>query len=61
MKNELPLALVEEQAEGEITAEESRDDGDGDSLDEPEGAYNFRGNVGWLGTFAGLRCGAGHE
>jgi hypothetical protein len=55
------LALIEEQAEGEIAAEESHDDGDGDGLHEPDGADDFRRSAGWRGVLAGLRSGAGHE
>ena len=61
MENELPLALIEEQAEGEIAAEESRADSNGDGLHEPEGVYDFRWSAGWRGVLAWLRSGAGHE
>ncbi len=36
MKKELPLALVKEQAEGEIAADESDDHDDGDGFHEPD-------------------------
>ena len=49
MQDELPLALVEEQAEGEIAAEERRKDGEGDGFDEPDGADDFR----WSGLSVG--------
>jgi len=61
VQDELPLALVEEQAEGEIAAEERSNDGEGDGLDEPDGADDIRwsglrgGGLAWLG------CGAGHR
>ena len=61
MQDELPLALIEEQAEGEVAAEESHDDGDDDGLHEPEGTYDFRRSAGWRGVLAWLRSGAGHE
>ncbi len=59
MQDELPLALVEEQAEGEVAAEERRNDGEGDGSDKPDGADDIRwgglrwGGLGWLGGGAG--------
>ena len=41
MQYKLPLALVEEQAEGEIAAKERRNDGKADGFDEPDGAHDF--------------------
>jgi len=61
VQDELPLALIEEQAEGEIAAEESHDDGDGDGFHEPEWADGFRWSASWRGVLAWLRSGAGHE
>ena len=55
VQDELPLALVEEQAEGEVAAEEGRNDGEGDGFDEPNGTDDIRWNglrrsgLGWLG------------
>ncbi len=49
MKDELPLALVEEQAEGEVAAKKCSENGDGNGFDEPD-----RANVFLLGA---LRCG----
>jgi hypothetical protein len=42
VQDELPLALVEEQAEGEIAAEERRNDGEGDGFGEPDGTDDIR-------------------
>lgn len=53
--------MIEEQAEGEIAAEESHDDGDGDGFHEPEWADGFRWSASWRGVLAWLRSGAGHE
>ena len=61
VEDELPLPLVEEEAEGEIAADECSDDGCGYGLSEPKRAYDFRRGVGWRGALAGLRSGAGHE
>jgi hypothetical protein len=46
VQDELPLALVEEQTEGEVSAEESRYNGDGDGLYQPHGADGFILNFG---------------
>ena len=62
MKNDLPLALVEEQTKGEITADESRCGSNGDGFDEPDGidCFGLRGR--WLQTAFGRFCGgARHE
>jgi len=56
VQDQLPLSLIEEQAEGEESAEECGDDGEGDGLDEPDGAYVFLRQR----TFFWLGCGAGH-
>ena len=49
----MPLALVEEQAEGEVATEERCNDGEGDSFDKPDGADEIR--------WSGLRWGGlGH-
>ena len=56
MQYKLPLALVEEQAEGEIPTEERRNDGDGDRFGEPDGADDFRWSGlrrGWPGRLGG--------
>jgi hypothetical protein len=42
VQDELPLALIEEEAEGEITTEEGRNDGEGDGFDKPDGADYVR-------------------
>ena len=42
MQDELPLALIEEQAEGEIAAEERGNNGEGDGFEEPARADDFR-------------------
>lgn len=39
VKNKLPLALVKEQGQGEIAADESDDNDAGDSFHEPGMAY----------------------
>jgi hypothetical protein len=55
VKDELPLALIEEEAEGEVAAEECAENDEGDGFDEPDRADVFLGGaVVWLG------CGAGH-
>ena len=61
MQNELPLALVEEPAEGEIAAEERSNGSDGDGFDQPDGADDFRWM--WLrgGAFVLSWSGAGHR
>jgi hypothetical protein len=41
-QDELPLALVEEPAEGEIAAEERREDGKGDGFEQPDRTDNLR-------------------
>jgi len=61
VQDELPLALVEEQAEGEVSAEESRNAGDGDGLHQPHGADVFILNFGWRSVLVWLRSGAGHR
>lgn len=61
MQDELPLALVEEQAEGEIAAENGRCDGGCTCFEEPHGVDCF-GLGGWLRGALGRLCGrAGHE
>jgi len=55
VQDELPLSLIEEQAEGEESAEECGDYGEGDGLDEPDGADVFL-----RGDFVWFVCGAGH-
>jgi hypothetical protein len=63
VQDELPLALVEEQAEGEIATEESRHDGESHSFDKPDGADDIRWSglrwdwPGWLGRRGGRRAG----
>lgn len=42
MQDELPLPLVEEQTEGEITAEKRGEDREGDGLGQPDGTDNLR-------------------
>jgi hypothetical protein len=37
MEHELPLALVEEEAEGDVTADQGSEDGETDGFEEPEG------------------------
>ena len=61
VQDELPLALVEEQAEGEVSAEESRDDGDGDGFYQPHGADVFVLNFSWRSVLVWFRSGAGHR
>ena len=56
MQDELPLALVEEQAEGEVGAAERGEDGERDAFEEPDGADDF-GGVGLLWCGAGHGCG----
>ena len=48
MQHELPLTLVEEQAEGEVAAEERRNDGEGDGFNEPDGTNDIRWNGLWV-------------
>jgi len=50
VQDKLPLALIEEQAEGEIATEKCSKNGGGDRLDQPDGADVVRG--------IGLRCSA---
>jgi hypothetical protein len=50
VQDELPLALVEEQAEGEVATEERGKDGEDNGFDQPDGTDDVRGN--------GLRGGA---
>ena len=61
VQDELPLALVEEQAEGEVAAEERREDGEGDGFDEPDGADDIRWSGLRLAAFGWLGGGAGHR
>ena len=64
MQDELPLALIKEQTEGEIATEQCSKNGSSNRLDQPDGADDLRGI--WLrcGAFVWLvrgRCGsAGH-
>ena len=61
MKDKLPLALIEEQAEREITAEDGDDYGAEDSFDEPDGIDWFWFGS-WLRLALGRFCGGtGHE
>jgi len=48
VQHELPLTLVEEQAEGEVAAEERRNDGEGDGFNEPDGTNDIRWNGLWV-------------
>ena len=41
MQDELPLALIEEQAEGEVTAQKCSEDGEGERFQKP----------GWIDSF----------
>ena len=47
MQNELPGALIDEEADGQPGAEERGDDGGGEGFDEPEGIYV------WIGVLLG--------
>ena len=60
MKDQLPLALVKEQAEGHVAAEERGENGEGDGFDEPDGADFFLVIALRCGTLVWLGCGAGH-
>ena len=73
MKNELPLALVEEQAKAEIAAKKRGKNDDAKGFDQPNGVDGFR-VTGWCGRApsgriergrrffaAGFWGGAGHE
>ncbi len=42
VEDELPLALVEEPAEGEIAAKERCEHGEGEGFDEPDGADDLK-------------------
>jgi hypothetical protein len=55
VEEELPVALVEEEAEGEPRAEESGKEREGEGFGEPEGVDDFDGGVGalFLGWLAG--------
>jgi hypothetical protein len=46
VQDELPVALVEEEAEGEPGAEEGGEEGEGEGLGEPERMNDFDGGVG---------------
>ena len=61
VQDELPLALVEEQAEGEIAAEEGRENGEGNGFEQPDGARRLRwsGARRWRAVWLG--SGARHE
>jgi hypothetical protein len=64
VQHELPLTLVEKQAEGEVATEERREDGEGDGFNKPDGADDIRGSslrygLAWLGRRCGR--GAGHR
>ena len=52
MQDQLPLALIEEKAEGEIAADESRKDREGDGFDQPDGIDDLWS---WLGGCALVR------
>ena len=58
VQHKLPLALIKEQAEGEIGADERGKGGEDDSLDQPDWADNlglrrrWRGTLVWLGDRA---------
>ena len=61
MKDELPLALVKEQAEGEVATEERCNDSEGDGFKKPDGAYDIRWSGLRWGGFAWLGGGAWHR
>ena len=63
MQDELPLALIEEQAEGEIAAEECGENGEGDGFDEPDGAdvFGWGGLAGWRRLALAWSAGRGME
>jgi hypothetical protein len=61
VKDELPLALIEEQAEGEVSAEQRGESSEGDGFDEPDGADYLVSNGRLFGSLAWLGGGAGHE
>ena len=65
MQDQLPLALIEEEAEGEITADERCKDGESDGFNQPDGIDDLWD---WLGRCAlvrrlsiGLGVGARHR
>lgn len=60
VEDELPLTLIEEQAEGEIAAEERDDYCDAQGFKEPQRADDFYLSRGLLGALVGLWRGAGH-
>ena len=61
MKDELPLALIEEPAEGEVAANQRCDDGQSEGFDEPDRIDD----LGWTGlgcgAFVWFGSGAGHR
>ncbi len=46
VEDQLPLASVEEEVQGEPGAEERDEDGEADGFEEPDGVYGF--GVGWF-------------
>jgi hypothetical protein len=60
MQDYLPLALVEEQAERQIGAEECGNDGKGDGFDQPRWTYDLMRCAVGCGASVWLGCGAGH-
>jgi hypothetical protein len=60
MQNQLPLALVEEQAERKIGAQKRPEYGDGECFEQPRGIDNFDLG-GLLFAVVSFGCGAWHE
>jgi len=61
VQHELPLTLVEEQAEGEVAAEQRRNDCEGDGFDEPEGTNDIWWSGLWVSWPGWLGGGAWHR
>lgn len=59
MKDELPLALIEEQAERDVSADGGGENRQADGFGEPDGMYGVRWGGGLI-CCSGLGCGAGH-
>ncbi len=61
VQDELPLALIKEQAEGEVAAEERRENGEADGLGEPDGVDDIRWSRLWWRALVWLGSGARHR
>ena len=61
VEDELPLALKEEHAEGEVAAEERDEEGDGQRFEEPGGLMTSVGEAGVGRRLAGFGVGRGMD